>query len=197
MGFRLKPDQAVSSEVRRIVLKQFDLATAELKSIGDPESDEAIHDARRRIKKIRAVMRLVRPVPDKAYRLVDRDLRVISRMLAPVSDGQGVIETLNQLAHRYRKVLPRKTLTSIRCDLVEREKRIDAQTEADHVLQRASATLRAERERVRRWRLRAEGFRAVAPGLKQSVRRARDAMITAWLRPTAAHHHRWRRHVKD
>src|SRR5262252_7950402 len=107
MGFRLKPDQAVSSEVRRIVLKQFDLATAELKSIGDPESDEAIHDARRRVKKIRAVMRLVQPVLNRAYRAVDRDLKNVSKMLAPVADGQGIIVTLEALAHRYRKVLPK------------------------------------------------------------------------------------------
>jgi CHAD domain-containing protein len=197
VGFRLKSGQAVSSEVRRIVLQQLEVAISELKSIGDPESDEAIHDARRRIKKIRAVIRLVRPVLDKAYRPVDRDLRDISRLLAPVSDGQGVIDTLNELAQRYRKVLPPRTVNSIRSDLVERERRIDSQTEADHVLEKASATLRAERGRVRRWRLSAEGFRAVRPGLKASVRRARNAMIAAWIHPTAAHHHRWRHHVKD
>ena len=91
MGFRLKSGQAISSEVRRIVLRQLDLATSELKSIGDPESDEAIHDARRRVKKIRAVIRLVRPVLDKTYRVgVDPDLRRVSKMLAPVADGQGV-----------------------------------------------------------------------------------------------------------
>ena len=61
MGFRLKTGQAVSSEVRRIVLRQLDRAVDELTAIGDPESDEAIHDARRRVKKIRAIIRLVRP----------------------------------------------------------------------------------------------------------------------------------------
>ena len=74
MGFRLKPDQAVSSEVRRIVLRQLDLAASELVSVGDPESDEAVHDARRRVKKIRAIIRLVRPVLAKPYRS-DPDLR--------------------------------------------------------------------------------------------------------------------------
>lgn len=197
MGFCIKPDQDVSSEVRRIVLKQLDVATSELKSIGDPESDEAIHDARRRVKKIRAVIRLVRPVLDKTYREVDADLGAVSRLLAPVADGQGVIDTLNQLAQRYRKVLPRKTVASIHADLVERERRIDSTARADHVLQRATTTLRAERARVKRWRLSTDGFRAVAPGLKASVRRARDAMIAAWIHPTSGRHHEWRRHVKD
>src|SRR5262245_48931047 len=125
MGFRLKSGQAISDEVRRIVLRQLDMAVSELKRIGDPESDEAIHDARRRVKKIRAVIRLVGPVLDKTYRAVDSELGDVSRLLAPVADGQGVIDTLNQLAHRYRKALPRKTVASIRADLIERERRID------------------------------------------------------------------------
>ena len=197
MGFRLKSGQTVSNEVRRIVLEQLDLATSELKSIGDPESDEAIHDARRRVKKIRAVLRLVRPVLDRTYHAVDPDLRRISRLLAPVADGQGVIDTLNQLARRYHRVLPRKTIDALRTDLLQREKRIDARAKAAHVLQEAKRTLRAHRGEVQRWHLSADGFRALAPGLKESVRRARNAMVIAWKHPTAAHHHSWRRYVKD
>ena len=105
MGFRLKAGEPVCREVRRIVLLQLDLARSELTTIGDPESDEAIHDARRRVKKIRAVLRLIRPVLDKAYRAVDPDLRRVSKLLAPVADGKGVIDTLNTLARRYRKSL--------------------------------------------------------------------------------------------
>jgi CHAD domain-containing protein len=198
VGFRLKSGQAISSEVRRIVLRQLDLATSELKSIGDPESDEAIHDARRRVKKIRAVIRLVRPVLDKTYRAgVDPDLRRVSKMLAPVADGQGVVETLNVLARRYRRALPRKAVAALRADLIEREKRIDAKADAQHVLQKATRALRAQRKQIKAWKLTAEGFHAIAPGLKESVRRARHAMTAAWTDPTPRHFHSWRRYVKD
>jgi CHAD domain-containing protein len=196
VGFRLKVGQNVSSEIRRIVLRQLDRAASELTSIGDPESDEAIHDARRRVKKIRAIIRLVRPVLDKPFRL-DPELRRVSKLLAPVADGQGVIDTLNQLLKRYRSELPRKTAAAIRSDLIDRGKRIDSKASREGVLEKAQTTLRAERRRVKRWRLRADGFRALAPGLKDSVRRARFAMMTAWLHPTAQHHHAWRRHVKN
>ena len=198
MGFRLKPGPAISNEVRRIVLRQLDLATSELRSIGDPESDEAIHDARRRVKKIRAVIRLVRPVLDKNYRTgVDPSLRRVSRMLAPVADGQGVIDTLNVLARRYRRALPSKAVAALRADLIKREKRIDADADARHVLQKATRALKAQRDQVKQWKLKAEGFRAIAPGLKESVRRARHAMTMAWMHPTPRHFHSWRRYVKD
>jgi len=196
VGFRLKTGQAVSSEVRRIVLRQLDRAVDELTAIGDPESDEAIHDARRRVKKIRAIIRLVRPVLDRAHR-DDPALRRVSKLLAPVADGQGVIDTLNQLLRRYRTQMPRKTATAIRADLVARSRRIDLKAAKEHVLEKARRTLRAETRRVKEWRLSAEGFGALSPGLKISVRHAREAMVTAWLKPTAQHHHSWRRHVKN
>jgi len=196
VGFRLKSGQSITSEVRRIVLRQLDLAASELVSVGDPESDEAVHDARRRVKKIRAIIRLIRPVLDKPFRS-DPDLRRVSKMLAPVADGKGVIDTLNELLQRYRKQLPRKTAAAIRSDLLAREKQIDRKAAEDGVLQQAKKTLRLERERVKHWKLNEEGFRAIAPGLKDSVRRARDGMVAAWLHPTAANHHTWRRHVKD
>ena len=110
MAFRLKPGRSVASEIRRIVLRQIEAATVGLKAIGDPESDEAVHDARRRVKKIRAVIRLVRPALGKTSRIVDKDLRDVSRLLAPVADGQGIIATLDALERRYNRLLPRTQL---------------------------------------------------------------------------------------
>src|SRR4030095_6844993 len=121
--------------------------------------------------------RLVRPSRDKPSRPgVDPELRRVSRMLAPVADGQGVIDTLNVLARRYRKALPRRAVAALRADLIERERRIDARADAHHVLQKATRALRAQRRQIKEWKLNEEGFRAIAPGLKESVRRARHAM---------------------
>jgi CHAD domain-containing protein len=193
----LKRDKSISSEIHRIVLRQLEAATAELKSIGDPESDEAIHEARRRVKKIRAVIRLVRPALDKSYRVVDKHLRDVNRLLAPVADGQGIIATLNALEHRYRKALPKRVVASIRAGLVDRGSQADRQADSDQVLQTVAGALRAERRRVKHWRLRSDGFHAIAPGLEESFRRGRQAMLAAWRRPTAAHYHQWRHRVKN
>ena len=197
MAFRLKKGAPISAEVRRIVLRQLEVAISELHAVGDPESDEAVHDARRRVKKIRAIIRLVRPVLDKTYRAVDRDLREVSRMLAPVADGQGVIETLNAIAHRYRRALPPGTIEAARAGLIRRSRRTDEQARVRGVVHIAADTLRGEQERITQWHVAGDGFRAISPGLHESYRRARHMMIVAWSRPTAAHYHRWRRFVKD
>lgn len=197
MAFRLKRGVPISGEVRRIVLRQLEIAISELHTVGDPESDEAVHDARRRVKKIRAIIRLVRPVLDKTYRAVDRDLKEVSRMLAPVADGQGVIETLNAIAHRYHRTLPPSTIEAARAGLVRRSQQTDEQARAQGIVHIAADTLRSEQARITQWRVAADGFRAISPGLHESYRRARHMMIAAWSRPTPAHYHRWRRFVKD
>lgn len=197
MSFRLKRDASIASEIRRLVSSQLEVAISELRTVGDPESDEAVHDARRRVKKIRAVIRLVRPVLDKRYRAVDRELKDVSRLLAPVADGQGIIETLDQLAHRYRKLLPPGAVRSIRAGLRERSARIDHDANNRGLIQIAAETLRGERKHVKGWAIRGDGFEAVAPGLEESYRRARDGMILAWSKPKATHYHSWRRYVKD
>ena len=197
MAFRLKRGASISSEVRRIVLKQLEAAISELHSVGDPQSDDAVHDARRRVKKIRAIIRLVRPVLDKEYRTVDRDLSTVSRLLAPVADGRGLVETLTELEHRYPASLPKRALAAARVGVLRNGARADHDAHARGVLKIAAGTLRSERSRVKRWRVRGEGFRAVAPGLEESYRRARRMMIATWSKPKPSHFHTWRRYVKD
>jgi CHAD domain-containing protein len=197
MSLRLNRDAPIPAEIRRLVLQQLEAAISELRAVGDPASDEAIHDARRRVKKIRAVIRLVQPALDKTSRTIDRELKDVSRMLAPVADGQGIIETLDQIARRYRRLLPTRAVRSIRAGLRERSARIDREANARGIIRMAADTLRAERQRVRRWAIRGDGFGAIASGLEESYRRARKSMILAWSKPEPHHYHSWRRHVKD
>ena len=197
MVFRLKQGASISSEIRRIVLKQLEAAISELRSVGDPQSDDAVHDARRRVKKIRAIIRLVRPVLDKAYRAVDRDLSTVSRLLAPVADGRGIVETLQELEHRYPASLPKRVLAVARSGVLRNGARADREAHARGILKIAAGTLRSERSRVKHWQIRGDGFRAIAPGLEESYRRARRLMILTWSKPKPSNFHTWRRYVKD
>ncbi len=196
MAFRLKPGASISADVRRIVLRQLETAISELHTVGDPQSDEALHDARRRVKKIRAIIRLVQPVLDKPYRTVDDDLSKVSRLLAPVADGQSILQTLDELARRYRRSLPRHTMEAARQGVIRNGKRADRQAQERNVVELAKGTLRRERKRIKRWHL-SEGFEAIAPGLEESYRRARRMMIVAWDKPKPSNFHTWRRFVKD
>lgn len=197
MAFRLKQGAPIAVEVRRIVLRQLELAISELHSVGDPQSDEAVHDARRRVKKIRAIIRLVGPVLNGSGRSIDHDLSRVSRLLAPVADGQGVVETLEELARRYGKTLPKPTLEAARVGVIRNSARADHEAEARGIVKIAAGTLRHERKRIKHWKLDARGFKAIGPGLEDSYRRARRMMIHAWSKPRPTRFHTWRRSVKE
>ena len=113
MGYQLHPGRPIQDEVRRIADRQFEQAIEGLRAVGDPESDEVVHTARRHIKKIRALLRLVRPAMGDRYDSVTLRLRAVSRMLAPVADGQAVVETLTRLVERYPGQLPADTVAAI------------------------------------------------------------------------------------
>ena len=197
MAFRLKRDARIGDEVKRIVGRPLELATTELRSIGDPRSDAAIHRARRRVKKIRAVIRLVRPSLGGTFQPINRRLRETVDLLAPVADGQGVVEALDRLSEKYGDGFAAETLATFRAGLVEREARADRQAKVDRVLQRVSATLRDERERVKKWKLKGASFKPLARSLETSCRAARKAMAATITHPTTDNFHWWRRHVKD
>jgi len=196
VAFRLKPDQSVATEVKRIVGRQFERAVAELTTLGDPQSDAAVHRARRRVKKIRAAIRLVREALGDSFKPLDKQLRRSARLLAPVADGQGVVQALDRLAETCQDVSAFAGLASFRAALVEYERRADRQASAQRVLERASAILREQHTQVNGWRLKRAGFRRVSQGLEDTCRRARRAMLSAFAHQTAENFHAWRRRVK-
>ena len=197
MGFCLKQNEPVAKEIGKIVLRQFEMADTELTDIGNPSGDAAIHKARRRVKKIRALIRLVRPGLGGDFGPLNKRLRETIQLLAPIADGQGVVHALDQMADRYREDFSPPVFATIRAGLVEREARADRKAKVERVLQRARATLKAERSRVKDWDLHGGGFKTIADGLETSYRRARKAMVTTVEHPTADNYHAWRRRVKE
>ena len=197
MPFVLKPSRPIAGEICRNADKQLALAIRNLQKTGDRGSDDAVHNARRHVKKVRAVLRLVQPVLGDAYVDANARMRTASRMLAPIADGEAVVDTIARLRKRYGLRLTQRTLESIRKALLQRSARIDRKAALDRVLPQVAAVLREERRRLSRWTLHAHGFRAIEPGLEKSLRRARKAMKRVATRPTADRYHLWRRRVKD
>jgi CHAD domain-containing protein len=196
VAYRFKPDRPVDEEVRRIAAKQLTLALDHLVAIGDPAKDAALHEARRHVKKVRALIRLVRPALGTSYRKANRSLRRVNRQLSPIADGEAVLATLARLGERSPVALS-PMIEVLRGTLTARRAAIDRHTKADRVLQSCTSLLKAERSRVNSWRLSHGGRRAVADGLRKTARAARHRMSRAHAHPTAKNYHAWRRRVKD
>jgi CHAD domain-containing protein len=197
MAYRFKPGRPIDNEVRRLVDNQFELALATMRGVGSRQRDKATHHARRHIKKVRALMRLVRPSLGDWYGPANRRLRAASRLLAPIADGEAIVDTLGRLRRKFRGELPPQTFKAIRTALIQRETRTDRRVTSGRILRAVARSMSAVQRRARLWVFKPNGVRAVVPGLLRSLRRSRRAMASAQECPTGEHYHQWRQRVKD
>jgi CHAD domain-containing protein len=161
-----------------------------------PDRDEAIHEARLAIKRLRALWRLVRP--QVGIPLASREnanLREAARKLGGVRDERVVADTLALLLRRTRGAHARaqadRLLALVRADARKaRELREDGPDEALRVAG-ASAAVMA----VLPW----EGWdwASVSPGLSRTYRRCVRLMHGCAARRENAAFHEWRKRVKD
>lgn len=199
MAFHLKRKESVRKGVGRIALDQLDRARDELT---DPQLDhgEAVHQARKRFKKIRAVLRLVRPVLGKSrYRRHNRTFRDLGRALSGPRDAEVMVETLDKLLGSESHDPAPPVFTALRAHL---EAQRDAWSterggELESRMAEVEQALAAARPALEHLPLKATGYDAVAPGLKRAYKRGRKALSRAVDDPGDEHFHELRKRVKD
>jgi CHAD domain-containing protein len=197
MGFRFEVDESVDDGVHRITEEQVDAAVAALEGVGGPGGDEAVHDSRKRGKKLRGVLRLVRPVLGGAYGPANAAFRDAGRELSALRDADAALATFDDLVAASGDRLPEGGLGAVRAGLAA-----DAAQAADGRDRRARAEaaadlFRAGGRRVARAALDGSGWRALAPGLIRTYRRGRRALADVRRDPRPEVVHEWRKRAKD
>lgn len=191
--FRLS-DGSVEAAVRRIAVHQIERALGQIEDPGlDPAS--RIHEARKRCKKLRGLIRLVRPVFD-GYGPENKAFRDAARSLAPLRDSDVLVETYDALVRFYADQIDRQALSSVRRRLTLRKKELHAQLDTDRLLSDFALALGEARSRARRWKVSDRGFDACAGGLRKTYKRAVKAMERAVDSGSAEDVHEWRKRVK-
>lgn len=196
MPYRLKLDEPVPEGIKRIVRDEIESAARQLSGQGEADRDEAIHEARKSVKKIRGVLRLVRPELGETYRIENASFRDIGLQLSHFRDAGAIIETFDALRKRYRGEMDGRTLARIRRRLMVRKKQAEQQGNIAETLAAMAAALRQSAARVEAWPLAQDGFAAIAPGLEATFRECQKAMSPARKHPLPEHFHDWRKRVK-
>src|SRR5712672_1408330 len=112
MAFRFKKKESVAEAIPRLGLKRVENALACLENCARAE---AIHSARKEIKKVRAVVRLVRTgIGKKDFRRVIDSLREAAKPLAGPRDAWVHVTTLQKLKRHFKGQLAPGALCHIR-----------------------------------------------------------------------------------
>lgn len=197
MAYRLKLGESVPEGIRRVVCEEIEYAADQLSGKGEAERDEAIHEARKSVKKIRGVLRLVEPELGKIFKIENARFRSVGQKLSEFRDAGAIIETFDTLTKKYAEDMGKRSLDSIRRGLIARKEQAEKKAKIEQVLRRLAAALRREARAIKTWPLETDGFPAIAPGLEQTFRRGRRAMALVRKRPHSENYHDWRKRVKD
>lgn len=193
MSFRLKAKEPMGDALRRVILERLDHAIHGLTGAAHP--DVAVHDARKDIKKLRSLLRLVRS--DLGGSLVRREnaaLRDASALLAASRDAAARAETVQALADHVHGRVPQDTFTAL-ADAVGAGGDDPAGDPA--ALQAGADALSDIRARVASWPLERCTWTTARRGMDRTYRRGRDARAVVVQDPTPEHLHDWRKRAKD
>ena len=201
--FELLPGERQSDGLRRIALGQLAEAIDLLEGAGRTVSPEtAVHDTRKALKRLRALLRLIRrDLGESAYLREDAVLREASLRLAGAREAHVMLATLDGLLDRHPRGLARRTgVRRLRERLLAEREQAAAELLGDgpargDVLRRLSDS----RERVAAWRLPDRGGMGnVEAGLRHTYRagRRRRERAAAGGGGRLRRMHAWRRQVK-
>lgn len=197
MSFELKADKSLRKNLRRIAQTQIDAALEEMMGGHRGPRDEAVHEARKCFKRIRALLRLVRPaIGEATYRKENVCFRDAGRPLTEVRDAKILIETVDTLAEHFKEHVADRSFADVRKALQENlravRKRVLDEQQAFAVV---AGMIRQARPRVRDWTDVPGKWWAVA-GLEDVYSRASDAFKDANTSPTVETLHEWRKQAK-
>jgi len=119
MTYTIHTNKPFFTEVHHIVDSQARKGLGNLPA--QDELEEAIHDIRKRCKKIRAAWRLVRDeLGDKEYKKRNRYYRDTARLISDLRDATAIIEALNTLEDQFGDTTYKSAFTEMRRALQKR-----------------------------------------------------------------------------
>jgi CHAD domain-containing protein len=119
MSYRIDPRLPLTSEVLRIAKEEINGALGHLEAARD-EPDKALHECRKRLKSLRALIRLVRSGDKDFVRAENARYREVSARLAGPRESAALIETVDRLAEAFPDETAGSALDPVRDRLVAR-----------------------------------------------------------------------------
>lgn len=196
MAAKLQGRKAGTLEARQIVCIHIGEALSALKS--GNASDHSIHEARRAIKKARAVWRLLRPgLPEATYRQVNGRLRNAGRPLGAARDAKIMIVALDKLLARSPGAAIERRLDALRRTLLTKARAIKRAVRSEPAgLARSGHALRVARQHIRNIPIARHGWATLGKGLRRVYRHGRRMYFKAREERRPEHLHEWRKQAK-
>lgn len=182
MAYAFERDEPLSAAIPRLMDEQIVRAREQLTDSGS-SPEKRVHDARKRFKETRALLRLIRKPLGEQFAIENAWFRDAGRELAAVRDADAILEALDTLE------LPRGVRTNVRRVLKKQREH----PPLEGLIANTLGPLVVAQARVALWPRMEDGFDTIAGGLRRTYRDGRRAMRDA---TTPEGLHEWRKFVK-
>ena len=196
MGYEIRAQHAIPEELLRIWKADLHFAVKELSRTRQVES--GIHQARKALKRTRALVRLVRdPLGYEQYKAANICYRDASRKVSELRDLAATQDTLNKILKRY----PRKSV-SVGVSAASREiagwqkAARDHMRGQDELRKTAVAELTTGLANLPTWHNPQDDFSWIASSLERVYERGQNALALSLANPDPHVLHDWRKRVK-
>jgi hypothetical protein len=196
-AFRIRPDRPVASELARVIQAQLKAARTRLKGWrADPTG--AFHEARRRLKKVRATARVARAVDGRHARRLNSLAREAAKMLSGARDSDVVRATARKLAKACRDPVAAAALAKFAAQPAEK---IPVPDGRDAVAQRAGEIITEALDVARKLGEAGAPRDLLTRAAERAIRRAdrafQETRPDGRAEPTEEVRHEWRKRVKE
>jgi adenylate cyclase len=195
-AFHLKGGESVPNGLKRIVIEQLTEASNHL-SHSEAVLEEPIHEVRKSVKRLRAVLRLMRPVLGSAYREENAALQGVGRTLSPVRDAHALLETFDELTEKYRKEVGEHHTSRLRQTLLAHRQEVENEFDRDRRMPQLVEELRQIGLRAESWPYGKVDIRLLADGVATTLERGGKSYHHAYTEPLPENFHDWRKRAKD
>jgi CHAD domain-containing protein len=190
-AYRLKSKESLPEGLARAARGRIDHAIDELRGKTDSTAEQAVHEARKDLKKLRALLRLARgELGESSFARENTWFRDAGRELAAARDSDVMLDTLKALD------IPAELGWDLR-KAIEAHRARNGDGGRRAAVAGAVAMLREARGRVDDWPLERDSFDVLGDGLERTYRRGRRAFRAARTEPSVEALHQWRKRVKD
>jgi CHAD domain-containing protein len=198
LAYRIKRREGVRKAFARNARDQLDGAVRALSEDIEKDPVEAVHSARKAVKKERALLRLMRgAIPARQRRQENAALREAARGLSLAREHEVAVQTIDQLADRFSGQIPARTFVTVHERLALARDAHRAGLASSTRGAQAVQELGAVRVRFDDMQLEAGGWHALDQGLVRTYRQGHDAFALARDDRSAEAMHAWRKRVKD
>lgn len=198
-AYRLKTEEEAAAGIRRIAAGRAERALERLRGADERELAAAVHGARKDMKKLRGLLRLVRDeLGKKTFETEDRRYRDAGRALSGNRDAEVKLATLLALRRRFDDLPTDATERwAGRLETERDQLAVVAVGASEGKIGEAVEAIEAGRDAIGGWPLKTDSWELVGPGLSRAYRQGRTAMAQALADPSTANVHEWRKRAKD